>query len=480
MARWTSRGRSRLTAAGGDRQGEADEDGSEDPFRGHDWVNLRVGAGLGNARASGDAGRDATSSSVACLDARTSRPVPGHCSDIAGRPVFSGRRRRSSGPTGWPAPRRSARSISAVVATPSRTAQLGLGRHRVEDPAAIASADAEAATDSIGERRGDVAASPVLVAVEPEPVLRPSWPASTSRAWIGDGRSRSGRPRPSQMLVAAARLTSSPGEVHQLERTHRDSRPRAARRRSPRRRLAGLEQPERLDRERAVDPVDDEARACPCSGPGSCPRPSPRRRPARRRRGAVAAVATTSTRAMSGTGLKQWRPRTRSGRVVALGDRGDRQRARVRGEDDVGSASASRARKIARLSSRSSSAASMTRSASVASLDEGRGAWRSRRAAPSTQSSIESVGRRRVAPNGGGASGRRGSRSRRAIDGGRVDVVEHDLAIAPRARPGRSPAPIVPAPTMPTMAMPDRYPARIARLGHTVLSASNGWRHARQ
>ena len=49
----------------------------------------------------------------------------------------------------------------------------------------------------------------------------------------------------------------------------------------------------------------------------------------------VRAPGTTSTSDISGTGLKKWRPRTRSGRSVASAIAGDRQRARVRGEDDV-------------------------------------------------------------------------------------------------------------------------------------------------
>ena len=62
------------------------------------------------------------------------------------------------------------------------------------------------------------------------------------------------------MPRAAAEIDVDPDEVHQLERAHRKAR--FADRGIDRldRRLAGFDQAERLDRERPVDPVDDEAR----------------------------------------------------------------------------------------------------------------------------------------------------------------------------------------------------------------------------
>ena len=48
-------------------------------------------------------------------------------------------------------------------------------------------------------------------------------PAATSASWIGDGRSRSGRPRPSQMPGRGGQRDVDAGQVHQLERAHREA-----------------------------------------------------------------------------------------------------------------------------------------------------------------------------------------------------------------------------------------------------------------
>ena len=82
---------------------------------------------------------------------------------------------------------------------------------------------------------------------------------------------------------------------------------------------------------------------------------------------AVFEPATTSTSFMTGAGLKKWRPSTRSGCAVAAEIASIESALvlvarRVSGDDD-----SSRRRKSVRLSSRSSIAASITRSASTAS-----------------------------------------------------------------------------------------------------------------
>ena len=79
--------------------------------------------------------------------------------------------------------------------------------------------------------------------------------------------------------------------------------------------------------------------------------------------GSVAAPAMTSTSGMTGAGLKKWRPRTRSGCAlaaiaIAVTDSALVLVARI----VVAGSAASSCRKIARLASRSSSAASTTRS----------------------------------------------------------------------------------------------------------------------
>ena len=126
-----------------------------------------------------------------------------------------------------------------------------------------------------------------------------------------------------------------------------------------------LEGPHRLGEERHQHPVDDEARPVGRDDDAAC-------RDRRRGRGSSSAVAsdvavprTSSTSGMTGTGLKKCIPTKRAAarRADGRGQRVDRDRARVRGEDRAGRRDAGRARdQNRRLTSTSSKIASTTRS----------------------------------------------------------------------------------------------------------------------
>ena len=130
-----------------------------------------------------------------------------------------------------------------------------------------------------------------------------------------DGADPAGRGPPRSR--SRRRVDVDAGEVHQLERAERDSRRRAAPRRSPRRRGALLEDPQRLDRERPVDPVDDEPRRV---GETDGVLPQARTSATARVGGRPRSVASASPprpARITGAGLKKCRPTTRSGRAVA-------------------------------------------------------------------------------------------------------------------------------------------------------------------
>ncbi len=93
---------------------------------------------------------------------------------------------------------------------------------------------------------------------------------------------------------------------------------------------------ERLEGERPVDPIDDEARRVAAAHRRSCPRPSTIAAARSTTAGGCVDAATTSTSGMHRCGVEEVQPDdpTRPGR--RLGDRGDRQGARVRGQDGVG------------------------------------------------------------------------------------------------------------------------------------------------
>ena len=158
----------------------------------------------------------------------------------------------------------------------------------------------------------------------------------------------------------------------------------------------------------------------------------------------VLAPPTTSTRAMTGAGLKKWRPRTRSGCRVAV-PRAPIQSALVFDARSASSdAAASRTANSRRFTPRSSSAASMIRSAPSATS--------ARDPAVARRPSRRSTSSRMARDGRGGRQATRESRGdplAAPLDGGEVGVEE------PTSRPASSatwamPAPMVPAPMTPT------------------------------
>ena len=194
-----------------------------------------------------------------------------------------------------------ARHASAITASSMRRGDVGCRRE----------------IGGVGHADIDAAADAVAVAVEAVARLSPSRSSSTSRLlnrrrpeWLG----------PAEPLPHAAcrgEVDVDSDEVRRLERAHRVAR--TANRRVDRldARLASLLGRERLERERPVDAVDDEA--------GRVDAERPARGPSSRRgtaapaatNGNVAGALTTSTRRITGAGLKKCSPRTRSGRAVA-------------------------------------------------------------------------------------------------------------------------------------------------------------------
>ena len=127
---------------------------------------------------------------------------------------------RSNGPTGWPAPSRSARSISGFSrdVLPERPVRLVDDRkHDPVDDLAVIDRPARVSLGTSNAGAGPTGRRPSVVSVEPGARLPArARPAATSRSWIGDGRNRStsGSPavaRPRRRCPrAAARFTSMP------------------------------------------------------------------------------------------------------------------------------------------------------------------------------------------------------------------------------------------------------------------------------
>ena len=141
-------------------------------------------------------------------------------------------------------------------------------------------------------------------------------------------------PRPS---VATARLTSWP--IRSVSSNGPSGKPPASR--STASIVAGsatplLEQPLGLAVERPGHPVDDEARRSRRTAPGSCPRTRTRSVASSTYAGSLASPRTTSTSFIRYAGLKKCRPTSRSGRGQRACERGHRQRRGVGGEQRVG------------------------------------------------------------------------------------------------------------------------------------------------
>ncbi len=142
--------------------------------------------------------------------------------------------------------------------------------------------------------------------------------------------------------------------------------------------------------------------------------------------GSAPGGATTSTSAISGAGLKKWRPTTRSGYVVAAAAIAATDRALVFVARIVpGGATASSRAKTRRFSSRSSRAASITRSADPERLEVGR------RLQPVDDGRRTGVGRRLPPPAARRQPARPagqpvGDPGPSPLEGGGIDVVEED------------------------------------------------------
>ena len=138
-----------------------------------------------------------------------------------------------------------------------------------------------------------------------------------------------------------------PDEVLQLERPH----PEARRARDRVDRLdvghALLQELQRLEAEGPVAAVDQEAGPVRRVDDLACP--SPGRWPARRRapRREESMPAMTSSRRITGGGLKKCMPTTRAGSAAAPRDRGDRDRRGVRGQHGAGRDRAQRGEQLA-------------------------------------------------------------------------------------------------------------------------------------
>ncbi len=133
-------------------------------------------------------------------------------------------------------------------------------------------------------------------------------------------------------------------------------------------------------------------------------------------------ATTTSTRGMTGAGLKKCNPMTRSGRDVASAIAPTDRALVLVARMASARAPASSERKIVRLASRSSSAASMTRPGPAAARKSSVWAVSSRARRPSIQASAD-FGVEVQAP---GASFETGSDARpSSLDRGGVDVMQH-------------------------------------------------------
>ena len=254
-----------------------------------------------------------------------------------------------------------------------------------------------------------------------------------------------------------------------------------------------FEQAQGAEREGPVDPVDDEARRVGRSDRGLAPASDEIGGASRRRPGPWRGPATTSTRRMSGAGLKKWSPTTRSGRLVAAAIGATDSALVFVARIVAGSATASSVRKIAcfsveRLEGRLDDDVGL-----VAELLEDRRSCGGARCAEPIHSSTLAVSRPR--PWRPRRAGRRAIRSRPRARAACVDVVEHDLVARPRARAGRSRRPSTPRRRSRSMRQPDGVDGGAdgsvtARVGprpgaaspprQIGLNASNGWRHARQ
>ena len=252
---------------------------------------------------------------------------------LAGRPAALVER-----PAGWPAPSRSARSMSASARRPRRARSAssdGLEDDALDDRgAATCGDDPRLPRSELRTRPGRGRPSVVAVEARRRTCGRGDPPRRAAPGWATAAGAAAGRALPH--AAGRGEVDVDADEVHELERAHREPGVANRRRRSPRPTASPpLEQPQRLDRERPVDAVDDEpGRVAQRTGvlPHALDEPSA----ARRRRPRVAGPATTSTRGITGAGLKKWSPRTRSGRGRGTAMAVDRERARVRRQDRVG------------------------------------------------------------------------------------------------------------------------------------------------
>ncbi len=194
-------------------------------------------------------------------------------------------------------------------------------------------------------------------------------PAAAATARSADRRST-----PPRRSCVTARLTSWPirsissnGPIRKAARIahHRvDASPASA--------APSASSAQRLAVERPRAAVDDEARRRRRVAPASCPTPRRSRRRSRRHPPTVASPLTTSTSGMQRRRIEEMHADDALGMLQARGERGDRQRRRVRWRGCIGSDDVSRAREAARAwPPRSSTIASTT---SVA-LTQAPSAW---------------------------------------------------------------------------------------------------------
>ena len=165
-------------------------------------------------------------------------------------------------------------------------------------------------------------------------------------------------------------------QVDQLERSHAEAAG-TAHHGIDRRDVGGAlgQRAQRLAVERAGDAVDDEAGRRAADSPAVLPQASAVARTVSTASGALARPRTTSTSAITGAGLKKCMPTSRSGLLQPGGERRDRQRRGVAGEDRRRSRqTTSRVWNRRRLAARSSTIASITRPAGAQRVEAVAGA----------------------------------------------------------------------------------------------------------
>ena len=240
-----------------------------------------------------------------------------------------------------------------MIASSMRRDRVGIERRRARVGVAAAALEAL--------RRPDQPAD-LVVSVEALPDLRPSVPAATRRSWIGDGRKRSASLEALVQGSCDGQIDVDPDQVDEREGTHRvaagdhrgvDGRDVGLTASSIRRassvngRLTRLTMKPGASRQAMGSLPSASMNAIAASIVGPC----------------VRSPATTSTRGMSGAGLKKWRPITRPGRVVASAMAVTESAEVFVASNASGGAARSSAAKMACLAARSSTAASMTTSA---------------------------------------------------------------------------------------------------------------------